>query len=109
MVLRSASASEREYWRQYDAADRFNYQPYVLWRRKPFQGSMLTISEDGIRRTLHTKCDEGSYTIWMFGDSALWGDGATDNETIASFLASDYERQGRKACVVNYGESAWVK
>ena len=106
--LSGASASEREYWRQFVAADRFAYQPYVLWRRKPFQGSMIRVSEDGIRRTLHTNCDGPSFTIWMFGDSTLWGAGATDDETIASFLAGDYERQGRKVCVVNYGEDGWA-
>ena len=106
--LSGASASEREYWRQFDAADRYTYQPYVLWRRKPFQGSMIRVSEDGIRRTLHTNCNDRSFTIWMFGDSTLWGAGATDGETVASFLAADYERQGRKICVVNYGESGWA-
>jgi len=105
--LSSVSASKREYWRQYEAADRFTYEPYVLWRRKPFHGSMINVSEDGIRRTLHTKCDDRSFTIWMFGDSTLWGAGATDDQTIASFLAGDYEREGQRVCVVNYGEGAW--
>ena len=106
--LSSATASEREYWRQYEAADTFTYQPYVLWRRKPFQGSMISVSEDGIRRTLHTKCDDRSFTIWMFGDSTLWGSGATDDQTIPSFLAGEFEREGRNVCVVNYGEGGWA-
>jgi len=105
--LAGASASEREYWRQFDAAGRFTYKPYVLWPRKPSRGSMISVSEDGIRRTSHTECNDRSFTIWMFGDSNLWGAGATDDETIASFLAGDYERAGRKVCVVNYGEGGW--
>lgn len=105
--LSHLNASEREYWREYDTSHTFTYQPYVLWRHKPFHGSMINVSEDGIRQTLHTQCEQGNFTIWMFGDSTLWGVGSTDDETIPSFLAADYEREGRKVCVINYGEGGW--
>jgi len=103
----SSASAEREYWRQWDAAHRYTYHPYVLWRHRPFQGSMINVSENGVRRTSHIQCDEPSFTIWMFGDSSMWGTGATDDETIPSYLASDYDREGRRVCVVNYGEAGW--
>ena len=105
--LTELNPSEREYWRQYDTSHTFTYEPYVLWRHKPFHGSMINVNERGIRKTSHSQCEQGNFTIWMFGDSTLWGVGATDDETIPSFLAGDYEREGRKACVVNYGEGGW--
>jgi lysophospholipase L1-like esterase len=44
----------------------------------------------------------------MFGDSALWGTGSTDAETIPSQLAKLYQDAGQKTCVRNYGEAAWI-
>jgi len=106
LVNKNASA-EQGRWIQWDAAHRYTYHPYILWRHRPFQGSMINVSEDGVRRTSHIQCDEPSFTIWMFGDSSMWGTGATDDETIPSYLASDYDREGRRVCVVNYGEAGW--
>lgn len=103
-----AEGAEREYWQQFEAADKVTYHPYVLWRRAPFHGSMININEEGIRTTAHSDCNNQNYTIWMFGDSTMWGAGSTDDQTIASSLAADYERAGRKVCVVNLGEKAWA-
>ncbi len=102
------NAEEREYWREQEMAQKVQYEPYVLWRRAPFNGSAISINADGIRRTLHTHCDASTFTIWMFGDSVMWGWGSPDSETIASLLAADYERAGRQVCIVNYGEKGWA-
>ncbi len=104
----NARGAEREYWRQFEAADRVTYHPYVLWRRAPFQGSMINIDSNGIRQTVHSQCNDTNFTIWVFGDSTMWGAGATDEQTIPSRLAADYAHAGRPACVVNYGEKAWA-
>jgi hypothetical protein len=103
----SGSAAAREYWKEFEQANRVIYHPYVLWRRAPYQGEMLSINEDGVRRTLHAQCDDKTFTIWMFGDSVMWGAGAPDGENIPSFVAQDYEKAGRPVCIVNYAEKGW--
>jgi hypothetical protein len=102
------TAEEREYWREQQPAQKVQYEPYVLWRRAPFNGSAISIDADGIRRTLHTHCDATTFTVWMFGDSVMWGWGSPDSETIPSLVAADYEKAGRQVCIVNYGEKGWA-
>jgi hypothetical protein len=103
----SGSATEREYWKEFVQANKVTYHQYVLWRRAPYQGELLAIDGDGVRRTLHTQCDQKTFTIWMFGDSVMWGAGAPDGETIPSLIAQDYEKAGRPVCIVNYAEKGW--
>jgi hypothetical protein len=102
------SPAEREYWREFEQANKVTYHQYVLWRRNPYQGEMLSINPDGVRQTLHTQCDDKTFTIWMFGDSVMWGAGSPDGETIPSLVALDYEKAGKPACIVNYGEKGWA-
>ena len=90
------TAAEHEYWKEFDQANKVTYHPYVLWRRTPYQGELLAIDQNGVRRTLHTQCDDKTFTIWMFGDSVMWGAGAPDGETIPSFVAARL-RKGRQA------------
>ncbi len=99
--------AEREYWREFDQANKVNYHQYVLWRRAPYQGESISIDQNGVRRTLYTQCDDKTYTIWMFGDSVMWGSGTPDPETIPSLVAQDYEKAGKPVCIVNYGEKGW--
>jgi hypothetical protein len=79
----------------------------VLWRRAPYRGETISIDGDGVRQTLHTQCDDKTFTIWMYGDSVMWGAGAPDGGTIPSFVARDYEKDGRPVCIVNYAEKGW--
>jgi hypothetical protein len=107
-LAEGGSAAEREYWKEFEQANKVTYHEYVLWRRAPYQSEALSIDRDGVRRTLHTQCDDKTYTIWMFGDSVMWGAGAPDEETIPSFVARDYEKAGRPVCIVNYAEKGWT-
>ncbi len=102
-----ASAAEHKFWAEFAQANKVNYHQYVLWRRAPFQGEFISINQEGVRRTLHTRCDNQTFTIWMFGDSVMWGPGAPDAETIPSFVAQDYEKAGKPVCIVNYAEKGW--
>ena len=108
LELSGGGASEREYMKELGDASTVVYHPYVLWRRAPYHGAMISIDEEGIRQTLHSQCDGKTFTIWMFGDSVMWGSGAADGDTIPSLLAADYEKSGRKVCIVNYGEMGWA-
>jgi lysophospholipase L1-like esterase len=104
----SGPSADREYWKEFRESNQIEYRPYVLWRRRPYQGRQITVDAEGIRRTLHSQCDGHEFTIWMFGDSTMWGSGASDAETIPSLLAADFDRAGQRVCVVNYGEKGWV-
>lgn len=87
----------------------FRYEAYVGWERKPFHGQAINIEASGVRRSVPSACnDDKAYTIWMFGGSTIWGAGTPDWLTIPSLLAAQYEQGGRKVCVRNYGEKAWV-
>ncbi len=107
-MAQNESPAEREYWSEFKKANKVTYHPWVLWRRQPFQGEMISIDQDGVRRTLHTRCDDKTFTIWMFGDSVMWGAGAPDTDTIPSYIADDYLKAGRPVCIVNYAEKGWV-
>src|ERR1035438_601937 len=72
-LAEGGSAAEREYWKEFEQANKVTYHQYVLWRRAPYQGEVLSINQDGVRRTLHTQCDDKTFTIWMFGDSVMCG------------------------------------
>ena len=97
-----------EYVRESPTAEQTQYRPYVIWRRAPFSGKTINVDADGIRKTWYTSCGPGDRTIWMFGDSAVWGAGSPDWETIPSHLAKLYSDSGHGVCVKNFGEKGWV-
>lgn len=101
------TSADREYWREFDESNKVTYHQYVLWRRAPYSGELISIDQDGVRRTLHTQCDGKTFTIWMFGDSVMWGSGTPDAETIPSLVAQDYEKAGKPVCIMNYAEKGW--
>src|SRR5271165_5616418 len=73
-----------KYWNEVDASNKFQFRPYVSWRRKAFSGQYVNVDGDGIRRTVNPNCSPTARRVWMFGSSALWGTGAKDDETIPS-------------------------
>ncbi len=90
-------------------SDRAVYQPYTMWRRRPYRGTYTTIDVEGIRRTTGNSPSDDSIQVWMFGGSAVWGVGAPDHETIPSRLASLLNREfGIDATVRNLGERGFV-
>jgi hypothetical protein len=111
-LAKGGSPAEREYWKEFEQANKVTYHQYVLWRRAPYTGEVLVIDQDGVRRTPHTQCkndkDDKTLTIWTFGDSVMWGAGSPDEETIPAFIARDYEKAGRPVCIVNYAEKGWA-
>ncbi len=90
----------------------FSYEAYVGWERKAFHGQTINIDAAGVRKSVPSSCNavtaDKTYTIWMFGGSTIWGAGVPDWLTIPSLLAARYEKDGRKVCVLNFGEKAWV-
>ena len=106
-LAQGATPAEKKYWQEFEQANKVTYHQYVLWRRQPYNGQAIAIDQNGVRRTMHTKCDGKTLTIWMFGDSVMWGSGAPDEETIPSYIAADFEKAGRPVCIVNYAEKGW--
>jgi len=102
----------KDYWREYHAAwdgRVLPFEPYVLWRSKPFEGKILNINAEGLRVTPGAECTPDSYTVFTFGGSTMWGTGVPDWGTIPAFLQSALaEQMGRPVCVINYAEQAWV-
>jgi hypothetical protein len=106
-LAETGSTAQRDYWKEFEQANKVVYHQYVLWRRAPYSGELISIDRDGVRRTFHTRCDDKTFTIWMFGDSVMWGAGTPDAETIPSLVARDYEKAGKPVCIVNFGEKGW--
>jgi lysophospholipase L1-like esterase len=98
-----------QYWREFKLSRKMQYRSYVVWRRAPFTGATINIDDAGIRRTPGAVCGAGSYKVFVFGDSAIWGTGSPDWGTIPAYLqAEQAKRESRPVCVVNFGESAYV-
>ena len=96
-------------WHEWEqSSNNLQYKAFVVWRREKFDGQAVHVDEAGLRRTEYSDCTPGAYTIWMFGNSTLWGMGSLDEQTIPSQLAKRYQESGLRACVRNYGEYGWV-
>jgi hypothetical protein len=98
-----------QYWREFQVTTKQRYQPFVLWRRAPFQGETINIDQHGIRRTPGAACGADSVKVFVLGGSTVWGTGAPDWGTIPAYLQDRLEQVHEKAtCVVNLGETAFV-
>ena len=90
-------------------SDRTVYEPYTIWKRRPYRGTYTTIDLTGARRTVGNSTGEDALDIWMFGGSAVWGVGAPDHETIPSHLAALLNGTlGIDAHVRNLGRRGYV-
>jgi len=97
-----------QYFSEFNASAAVRYHSYTLWRRAPFEGTTINIDAQGLRKTSNSRCDRLTPSIWMFGNSAMWGSGTPDWATISSLLAEDFTKNGTQVCVKNFGEKAWV-
>jgi lysophospholipase L1-like esterase len=97
------------FWKEKPIASaNLEYRPYIVWRRPAFHGETINIDENGYRRTTSSTCSDNTFTIWMFGNSALWGASSPDWATIPSYLAEDFKNAGNEICVKNFAEMGWV-
>ncbi len=103
----------REYLAELDS---WTYQshPFVDWISAPRKGKYINVGADGIRATWHdgfTRDHSGCrpIKIFLFGGSTMAGMGASDNETIASYLVRFLDKD-RKSCVqvINFGCPGYV-
>ena len=98
----------KQYWKEHLEAQHYEFKPYVAWRKSTFVGQYVNVDANGIRRTANPDCSPTARQIWLFGASTVWGLGARDEDTIASFLAKEYSRSVGPVCITNFGEGGWV-
>jgi len=97
------------YWYEFRLSRKQHYYPYVGWRRAPFKGETINVDQNGIRVTPGADCREGSFKVFAFGESSMWGTGSPDWATIPANLQKGLEKTSRgPVCVVNFAESAYV-
>jgi len=90
-----------QYWDEHmQAVDRWQYQPYTLWRTRPFDGDLINVDAGGRRAGPESDCTGDQTRVYTFGGSTMWGYGAPDWGTIPAYIQAGLEN----ACVVNYGE-----
>ena len=101
-----------QYFDEFDRSSSARWEPYVYWRRRPFEGNHINVDESGIRRTISPprapSASPDPLRIHMFGGSAMWGTGARDAFTIPSILARELARRGLAVEITNFGESGYV-
>lgn len=90
-------------------ADPIQYLPYVMWRRKPFDGDLINVEQTGLRRTRGNSQHSDPLQVWVFGGSTIWGWGVPDEQTIPSHLARLLNETWEvDSQVWNYGEDGFV-
>lgn len=86
---------------------RYDYVPYLYSQAAENRGRYINTG-GGARRSYQPDATGHMPELWMFGGSALWGEGQRDRHTIPSQIARLAEADGLPVRVVNRGERAWV-
>ncbi len=79
---------------------------YLSWRREEQVGKYVNINSQGIRKTWLPAGAPKRFaeTIYIFGGSSLWGEGAGDDYTIPSYFSKLLNNNEYNYLVYNYGE-----
>jgi hypothetical protein len=91
-------------------SDQQVYHPFLVQRLRPFAGRYIHIDSAGIRASYEPAVPAGTrpITVFFFGGSTMWSEGARDEHTLPSEFARIAESEGVPVRVVNYGEFQWV-
>ncbi len=113
-----ADGYQKERWTReyYDELAAFTVQwhPYVYWIASPRRGRYINIGDDGIRPTWRGAERSNAVPktrvlrIFMFGGSAIWGEGARDDYTIPSLIQKLLAATPYRVEVTNYGQRGYV-
>jgi len=77
-----------------------NYRSFIGWRREKVKFKYTNIS--GPYNARKSKGESIDNSVWFFGGSTMWGDGASDLQTIPSHFNSL-----TNIPVYNFGEKGW--
>jgi hypothetical protein len=88
------------------------WQPYVYWVGAQHTSKYINVDSAGFRKTTgrangRPDCKHPA-RIFMFGGSTMWGIGARDDETIASWVQKMLDARHLCAEVTNMGEDGYV-
>ncbi|MDQ7026245.1 MAG: hypothetical protein Q9P44_11900, partial [Anaerolineae bacterium] len=98
--------SAQDFWQE-QAQTRVRWSPYTYWVVDEFQGNYINIDSNGIRFTPNYETND-SQSIFVFGGSTVWGEGARDAYTIPSHLARLLNENGIPQIVTNFGQTGYV-
>jgi hypothetical protein len=80
------------------------YEPFVGWKMRAYNGQTLTVSADGERVIPKTTCDAGDpMSVHFFGGSTMWGEGSDDDNTIPAL----FQTKNPQFQVFNHGQLAY--
>ena len=101
------------YWREFNESTYAAVESvsYSNWHRYPFKGMYINVGLDGRRATWNQPPKEAtrSIRVALLGGSTMWGTGARDEFTIASYVSKMLaETYPRRFDVVNYGQDGYV-
>ena len=103
----SATApSASAFWME-QSQTRVRWLPYSYWAVAPFAGHFINVAEDGLRRTVSER-DISQPTVYFFGGSTAWGEGARDAYTIPSQVARLLGERDHAVNIVNYAQTGYV-
>jgi lysophospholipase L1-like esterase len=101
----------KEVLREYNQRT-MKWQPYVYWVGAPFDGEYTHVDAEGNRATWRSpqagRVCAHPVRIFMFGGSTMWGEGARDDDTIASWLQRMLSARHSCAVVTNFGQDGYV-
>lgn len=93
---------------------------YVAYSGSPLESEFVNVGDDGRRVTVSAESDfstskadvdsdDARIRVFAFGGSTMWGEGAADDETIASYLQSMLRQDLQQPIeVINFGQRGWI-
>jgi hypothetical protein len=100
------------YYSEFAECNNSRWEPYVYWKRKPYDGEFIQVDEEGRRKTTKKSHPlskrQSGLNIHFYGGSAMWGTGARDAYTIPSLAGNELIRHGINPSLLNFGESGYV-
>ncbi len=83
---------------------------YVEFMAEPFSGEYVNIDQRRLRVTPFTASEgQEPIDVFAFGGSTMWGEGASDDQTIPAYLQSRLTKElNHNVRVTNFGQRAWV-
>lgn len=82
--------------------------PYNYWTLAPYDGEFINVDSQGVRYTPSFTDDDNAQTVYFFGGSTMWGEGARDEYTIAGHVAKLLADNRQAQHVINYGQTGYV-
>ena len=99
--------SAQEFWAE-QSQTRVRWLPYSYWVVAAFDGEYIHVDDRGMRSTIQASSGENLPSVYFFGGSTIWGEGARDAYTIPSQLATLLAKGDAPATVRNYGQTGYV-